>query len=40
LIDAGMEATLTSHPEKFRQYPAADVALWSPVVRTLGLKID
>jgi len=40
LIDAGMEATLNSDPEKFKRSLAADVALWSPVVRTLGLKID
>jgi tripartite-type tricarboxylate transporter receptor subunit TctC len=40
LIDAGIEATLDSSPEKFRQSLAADVALWTPVVKALGLKID
>ena len=40
LIDAGMEAALNSNPEKFRQSLAADVALWAPVVKALGLKID
>jgi len=40
LIDAGIEPTLDSSPEKFRQSLAADVALWAPVVKTLGLKID
>jgi tripartite-type tricarboxylate transporter receptor subunit TctC len=40
LIDAGIEPTLGSGPEKFRQSLAADVALWTPVVKTLGLKID
>ena len=40
LIDAGIEATLDSNPEKFRQSLAADVALWAPVVKALGLKID
>ena len=40
LIAAGMESTLDSSPEKFRQSLAADVALWAPVVKTLGLKID
>jgi tripartite-type tricarboxylate transporter receptor subunit TctC len=40
LIDAGIEPALDSNPEKFRQALAADVALWTPVVRTLGLKID
>ena len=40
LIDAGMEAPLDPNPEKFRQSLAADIALWEPVVKALGLKID
>src|SRR5438552_1821729 len=40
LLDAGIEPTLDSSPEKFRQSLAADIALWTPVVRALGLKID
>jgi len=40
LIEAGIEPTLNSSPEKFRQSLAADVALWGPVVKSLGLKID
>ena len=40
LIDAGIEPTLDSSPEKFRQSLAADVALWTPVVKALELKID
>ena len=40
LIDAGIEPTLESNPEKFRRSLAADVALWTPVVKALGLKID
>jgi tripartite-type tricarboxylate transporter receptor subunit TctC len=40
LIEAGIEPTLDSNPEKFRQSLAADVALWTPVVKTLGIKID
>jgi tripartite-type tricarboxylate transporter receptor subunit TctC len=40
LSDAGMEAPLDANPEKFRQTLAADVALWTPVVKRLGLKID
>jgi tripartite-type tricarboxylate transporter receptor subunit TctC len=40
LIDAGFEPTLDSSPEKFRRSLAADVALWTPVVKALGLKID
>lgn len=40
LIDAGIEPTLDSNPEKFRRSLAADVDLWTPVVKALGLKID
>jgi hypothetical protein len=40
LIDAGIEPTLDSNPEKFRQSLADDVALWAPVVKALALKID
>jgi tripartite-type tricarboxylate transporter receptor subunit TctC len=40
LIDAGMESTLDSNPERFRRSLAADVALWMPVVKALGLKIE
>ena len=40
LVEAGIEPTLDSNPEKFRQSLAADVALWAPVVKSLGLKID
>jgi tripartite-type tricarboxylate transporter receptor subunit TctC len=40
LIDAGIEPTLDSSPDKFRRSLAADIALWTPVVKALGLKID
>ena len=40
LIDAGMEAPVNPNPEAFRQSLAADVALWAPVVKSLGLKLD
>jgi tripartite-type tricarboxylate transporter receptor subunit TctC len=40
LIEAGIEPTLDSNPEKFRRSLAADVALWTPVVKALALKID
>ena len=40
LIEAGIEPTLDSNPEKFRQPLAADVALWTPVVKALALKLD
>ena len=40
LIDAGIEAIVDSNPEQFRRFLAADVALWSPVVAALGVKLD
>lgn len=40
MIDIGFEATPESDPEDFRKVLAADVALWSPLVKSLGLKID
>jgi tripartite-type tricarboxylate transporter receptor subunit TctC len=40
LGDAGIEATLDSGPDKFRQSLAGDVTLWAPVVKALALKID
>jgi tripartite-type tricarboxylate transporter receptor subunit TctC len=40
LIAAGMESTPDSSPQKFRQSLAADVALWTPVVKALALKLD
>jgi tripartite-type tricarboxylate transporter receptor subunit TctC len=40
LIEAGIEPSLNSSPEKFRQSLAADVGLWTPVVKSLGLKIE
>ncbi len=40
LIDAGIEPIVDSNPEHFRRSLAADVALWSPVVMALGVRID
>jgi tripartite-type tricarboxylate transporter receptor subunit TctC len=40
LIEGGFEPTPDSSPEKFRRMLADDVALWTPVVTALGLKID
>ena len=40
LIDMGFEATPQSDPEDFRRVLAADVALWAPIVKSLGLKLD
>jgi len=40
LIDAGIEPTIDSDPEKFGRSLAADVALWTPIVKALGIRID
>ncbi|WP_439399265.1 Bug family tripartite tricarboxylate transporter substrate binding protein [Bradyrhizobium sp. PMVTL-01] len=40
LVEGGFEPSLDSNSDKFRQALAADVALWTPVVKALGLKID
>lgn len=40
MIDMGFEATPESDPEDFRKVLAADVALWGPIVKSLGLKLD
>jgi tripartite-type tricarboxylate transporter receptor subunit TctC len=40
LIESGFEPTIDSDPEKFRRSLADDIALWAPVVKALGLKID
>ncbi len=40
LSDAGMEAPPDSNPETLRLSLAADIALWAPVVKSLGLKFD
>jgi tripartite-type tricarboxylate transporter receptor subunit TctC len=40
LVDAGIEPTPDSSPEKFRRSLASDVALWAPIVKAIGVKID
>lgn len=40
LTDAGIEAVVDSGPEQFKRSLADDVALWSPVVKRLGIKVD
>jgi len=40
LVDAGIEPIVDSGPEQFRRSLAEDVALWAPVVKSLGLKLD
>jgi len=40
LIETGFEPVLDSNAEKLRRTLAADVDLWTPVVRALGLKLE
>ena len=40
LVDAGIEPIPDSNPDEFRRSLAADIALWAPVVKSLGLKVD
>jgi tripartite-type tricarboxylate transporter receptor subunit TctC len=40
LVEGAFEPVIDSDPDKFRAALAADVALWAPVVKALGLKID
>ncbi len=40
MIEGGFEPTPDSNPEKFQRMLADDVALWTPIVKALGLKID
>jgi tripartite-type tricarboxylate transporter receptor subunit TctC len=40
LLEAAMEPVADQSPERFRQMLADDVALWAPVVKAVGLKID
>ena len=40
LHEAGMEPTLDSNAEQFRKSLAGDIALWAPVVKAVGVKVD
>ena len=40
LVDGGVAPTPDSDPEKFRRSLAADVELWAPIVKALGLKLE
>jgi len=40
LIESGLDPTPDSSPEKFRRMLADDIALWTPVIKALGLKIE
>jgi tripartite-type tricarboxylate transporter receptor subunit TctC len=40
LKEAAMEPIATSGPDNFRRILADDIALWTPVVKELALKLD
>ena len=40
LIETGFEPDVDSSPEIFRRRIAAEIAKWTPIVQTLGIKID
>jgi tripartite-type tricarboxylate transporter receptor subunit TctC len=40
MVDAGIEPIVDSGPAQFRRSLSDDVALWTPVVKGLGLKLD
>src|SRR5262249_29267606 len=40
LIDQGMEPVTHSSPEKTRRFVEEDIARWTPVIRTIGLKLN
>jgi tripartite-type tricarboxylate transporter receptor subunit TctC len=40
LMESGVAPTPDSNPEKFRQMLADDIALWTPIIKALALKID
>ncbi len=40
LIESGFEPDVDSTPEKFRRFIEEDIARWTPLVSSLGLKLD
>ncbi len=40
LIDQGMEPVTDSSPDKTRRFVEEDIARWTPVIRTIGLKLN
>ena len=40
LVETGFEPDIDSSPDIFQRRIAAEIAKWTPVVRTLGIKID
>jgi tripartite-type tricarboxylate transporter receptor subunit TctC len=40
LVESGFEPDLDSTPEKFQRSLEQDIAHWTPVVKTIGLKLD
>jgi tripartite-type tricarboxylate transporter receptor subunit TctC len=40
LLEAGVEPDVDSTPDKFRHALEVDIAHWTPVINTMGFKID
>lgn len=40
LLTSGFEAELESSPDKTRAFVEAEIAQWTPVIRSIGLKLD
>jgi tripartite-type tricarboxylate transporter receptor subunit TctC len=40
LIDQGMEPVVDSTPEKTRRFVEEDIARWTPVIRSIGLRLN
>jgi tripartite-type tricarboxylate transporter receptor subunit TctC len=40
MIEAGFEPDVESTPDKFRRVIDEDIALWAPLVKAIGLKLD
>jgi len=40
LIEQGFEPDVDSSPEKFRRLIEDDIARWTPLVQSIGLKLD
>ena len=40
LVSGTFEPQAGLNPEKYRRYVESEIARWTPIVRTIGLKID
>jgi tripartite-type tricarboxylate transporter receptor subunit TctC len=40
LLASGFEAELDSSPDKTRRFVEDEIARWTPIIRSIGLKLD